>query len=413
MNRNFILIDHSIEESTGHYLEYARRVLGAAKSLGYRTILGINVRGEEVSCPAADVIDKAFSRTFWENQEISRLSLVVNYLRKSKKIAGNQDFFKKYAEELRIFFIRVGAKTGDVVFVPTLGGIELIGIALYSATKSAISLDWHLLFRRDLCTQGSYLTSKARVNHFRTLKCFSEFNEHFTKGQVAFYTDTDELTSRYSRGVNKLFTTLPIPISLSLTIKKRSSGSPLIVSYLGDVREEKGIHLLPKLIANIRSKGFDEQDVQFRVQTNLPLTAVSSRAIRAKNQLTKLDGKGLQLLNGPFSSEAYNQLVSSSDIILIPYCKDSYQARSSGIFAEALAAGVPTIYPRGTWMAKTNTSCGSVEYESVTGIQAALIQILCDYPRHEEKSIHFSTQWRQQHSAHNLVCKILANKQKL
>jgi hypothetical protein len=411
MNRNFILIDHSIEDSTGHYLEYANRVLGAAKLFGYRTVLGVNSQAAEVNCPDADVIDKAFSRSFWENQAISRASLVINYLWKRRKISENQDFIKKYAEELQVFFIRVGAKKGDIVFVPTLGGIELIAIALYSATKDAVSLNWHLLFRRDLCTIGDNFISKARVNHFRTVKCFSEFNEHFTKGRVAFYTDTEELTAQYSRSVNKNFITLPIPIDDALGIKNRKNCRPLIVSYLGDAREEKGFHFLPMLIAAIRSHGLSEDDVQFRVQANLPLVAASARVIRAKSLLIKMHGKGLKILNGPFIRDSYHQLISSSDIILIPYCKKNYQARSSGIFAEALAAGVPTIYPRGTWMEKTETSCGSVGYEDISGMHTALLSILCNFPKHEEKSIAFSTQWRRHHSANNLVSKILRNTQ--
>lgn len=409
MSQSFILIDHSIEDATGHYLEYAKRVLRAAKLLGYRTVLGVNSQAEEVTCPGADVIDKAFSRSFWENQAINRLSLVVNYVLKNKNIAGNPDFSKKYAEELQVFFIRVGAKPGDIVFVPTLGGIELIGIALYSATKNAMSLDWHLLFRRDLYTLGSNYASKARIDHFRTVKCFSEFNDRFAKGQVSFYTDTEELTEQYTRGVKKGFKTLPIPIDEALSIKNRSNGGPLIVSYLGDAREEKGIHLLPNLIDAIRSHGFGENDVQFRVQTNLPLVTASSRTIRAKKSLENLHGKGLQVLDGPFRSDAYHQLISSSDIILIPYCKKNYQARSSGIFAEALAAGVPTIYPRGTWMAKTKTLCGSVEYENASGLHTALLKILCNYQKHEDKSIAFARQWRQQHSAYNLLMKISNN----
>jgi glycosyltransferase involved in cell wall biosynthesis len=413
MNRNFILIDHSIEDSTGHYLEYANRILRAAKSLGYRTVLGVNVRAGDVVCQGADVIDKAFSRTFWENQAISRTALITNYLRKSSKIAGNPDLAKIYAEELQSFFIRVGAKTGDIVFVPTLGGIELIAIALYSATKNAISLDWHLLFRRDLCKVEESLISKARVNHFRIVKCFSEFDARFSKGQVAFYTDTDELTERYSCAVEKVFTTLPIPIDETLGFKSISNGGPIIVSYLGDVREEKGIHLLPKLIAVTRSKGFSEADVQFRVQANLPLSVTSARVIRAKKQLINLQGKGLAILDGPFSSDAYNRLICSSDIILIPYCKKNYQARSSGIFAEALAAGVPTVYPKGTWMAKTKTLCGSVEYDDISGLHNAFLKILSNYPKHEEKSIAFSTQWRQQHSARNLLVQMLKKSKKL
>jgi hypothetical protein len=52
------------------------------------------------------------------------------------------------------------------------------------------------------------------------------------------------------------------------------------------------------------------------------------------------------------STEDYRALVFSSDIILLPYDRDNYYARSSGILVESLVAGIPVIVPAGTWMAE-------------------------------------------------------------
>ncbi|MHB8727679.1 MAG: glycosyltransferase family protein [Sulfuricaulis sp.] len=401
--KKFILIDQSIKDSGGHYLEYAKRVLRAAKSFGFKTVLGVNRNAEEVVCPDADIIDRAFTRTFWENQAIGRLALAVRYLQKSSMIAGEPRFSRAYAMELQSFFLRIGAGVGDLVFVPTLGGVELIGIALYSVLKNAASLEWHLLFRRDLPKTKGISNGISHINLARTSKSLLEFDKRFEKGSVTFYSDTEELAAQYNQLDAFHFLTLPIPIDDSLSVRKRTGQLPLTVSYLGDAREEKGFHLLPKLIKDLRTAGLGEDRVRFRIQANLPRAGTTARVRNAKDNLTRRQGPGLELLEGPFDSNKYHELITSSDIILVPYCAKSYRARSSGIFAEALAAGVPTIYPRGTWMELCHQDSGSVGFNKARDMASAVIDLVSHYPEYESHSQNFSHVWRQIHSARRLI----------
>lgn len=403
MKRRFILLDHSIEDSTGHYLEYAKRVLRAAKQQGFKTVLAVNRRAGEIVCEEADIIDRAFTRTFWENQAQNISKLALGLFRKGSLFAGNANVSYQYAKELRAFFLRVGATADDLIFVPTLGGTELIGLALYSGFEDAQDLKWHLLFRRDLPMPGSLVDARAHLNLFRIRAAFAEASKRFKKGNVFFYTDTEELTARYNKLGFGNFTTLPIPIDETLSTKKKKNSLPLVISYLGDAREEKGFHLLPGLISSLRSAGFDEKRVRFRVQSNLPLVGSTSRSGRAKAKLTDYPQVGVEILDGPFDSDTYHQLLVTSDVILIPYCPKSYATRSSGIFAEALAAGVPTIYPEESWMAKSQVGSGSLGFKQVANIPSVLARIISNYTEFESQSIAYSQEWRNKHSARNLV----------
>lgn len=403
MKRRFILVDHSIEDSAGHYLEYARRVLRAARQEGFETILGVNRRAGEIVCPESDVIDKTFSRTFWENHAQSYFKSALHWFTNSSQISGRQSLSRQYARELREFFRRVGATSDDVVFVPTLGGTELIAVALYSRLREARDLRWHLLFRRDLPMPTSLFDAKARLDRARVGTALSESKIRFRTGSFAYYTDTEELTTRYNRLGVADFTTLPIPIDENLRVKKPKQALPYVVSYLGDARVEKGFHLLPDLIATLRSAGFDESRVKFRIQANLPICGSTSRSVRAKAELARYQRPGVEILEGPFDSDTYHQLISTSDVILIPYCPRSYAARSSGIFAEALAAGVPTVYPEGSWMEESQVEGGSLGFRKVADMPAVLASILSNYAELESKSIAYSCEWRNKHSARNLV----------
>lgn len=403
MKRSFILLDHSIEDATGHYLEYARRVLGAARQLGFRTVLGINKRAGEILCPEADVIDRAFTRTYWENQARSPTGLIADIAWGSSGIAGSDHFARQFAQESLGLARRVGARGGDLVFVPTLGGTELLGIALYSKLAEAEAFDWHLLFRRDLPSLRSILHGRAFIKLMRVKTAFAEFARQFERGRSFFYTDTEELSAQYQRLGAFRFSTLPIPIDNSLGVKKKNNGTSLIVSYLGDAREEKGFHLLPKLIRDIRAAGFGEDRVKFRIQANLPRTGGDTKSMRAKTELMDQQGMGLEILEGPFDSVHYNELISSSDVILIPYCAKSYRARSSGIFTEALAAGVPTIFPVDSWMGKSQQDSGSLGFSCVRDIASGLIEVLSRYSEYESHCQKFAGIWRRWHSATNLV----------
>jgi len=409
MNRQFVLIDQSIEDSAGHYLEYARRVLGAAKAEGFRTVLAVNQRAHGLECPEADLILKPFSKTFWENQTQSKFRTVTGFVLKNAGMAIQPGLATKFAEELADLIIQGAITENDLVFVPTLGGTELMGVSLYSAADAAVPVRWHLLFRRDVPSYCACLDIRSRVVKWQAKASFSMAHATFLKGVRYFYTDTEELAHRYeSLGVGA-FKTLPIPIDESLGYKQPWHQGPLVVSYLGDMREEKGIHLLPKILESLRHGGFDSSRVVFRIQGNLPSGAATRSVVRAKQALSRKKLNGVEVLVGPLNSAAYRDVLLGSDVVLLPYSTTSYAARSSGVFAEAVAAGIPTIHPRDSWMGRNAASLSKNGYSGIDQIADELKAVLQDYQRHETASREVCKKWRTTHSAKRLT-RILINK---
>lgn len=409
MNRQFVLIDHSIEDSAGHYLEYARRVLGAAKAEGFRTVLAVNQRAQSLECPEADLILKPFSKTFWENHAQSKLRTVAGFLSNKVALAIDPRHADKFAEELAALVKQASITESDLVFIPTLGGPELMGISLYSSVNASVPVRWHLLFRRDVPPPSSWLDVRSRVVNWQAKASFNFAQAAFVKGARYFYTDTEELTHRYeSLGVGA-FKTLPIPIDQSLGHKQPWQQGPLVVSYLGDMRAEKGINLLPKIIEALRHDGFDASRVVFRIQGNLPSGAATRSAVRAKEALSSRKLGGVEVLEGPLNSDSYRDLLLGSDVVLLPYSTANYAARSSGVFAEAVAAGIPTIHPRDSWMGRNSARMPKNGYIAIDQIAGELMAVLQDYQRHEAASREVSKKWRTTHSAKRLT-QILLNK---
>lgn len=408
MSRRFILIDHSIEDSAGHYLEYARRVLGAAKADGFHTVLAINQRAQSIECPEADLILKPFSNTFWENQIQYKFRRVVGFILKKATMAFQLGYAEKFAEELAALISQGAVAENDLVFIPTLGGTELMGISLYSASSAAVPVCWHLLFRRDVPPPASWFDVRNHVIKWQARASFTVADAAFRSGVRCLYTDTEELTQQYkSLGVGE-FQTLPIPIDLSLGHKQPWHQGPLIISYLGDLRDEKGIHHLPRIIRELRNEGFDPSQVIFNIQGNLPNGATTRSGLRAKQVLANEELGGVKVMDGPLSSEAYRDLLLGSDVVLLPYSTTNYAARSSGIYAEAVAAGIPTIHPRDSWMGRNAVGLSSSGYIKIADITSELKAVIQNYKKHEAASLEFSKKWRTNHSAKKLF-QLLAN----
>lgn len=410
MTRQFVLIDHSIEDASGHYLEYAKRVLRAAKAAGFRTLLAVNQRAQNLECPEADQVVKSFSRTFWENQAQSKFRTLAGFLLKRDTLAVEAKYADTFADELAVMLRQMAVTESDIVFIPTLGTTELMGISQYSCNEVSVPVQWHLLFRRDVPPPDSCFDVRSHLNHWRTKAAFTLANAKFQLGTRYFYTDTEELTKRYESLAVGDFKTLPIPIDDQLGFKKPWRHGPLVVSYLGDMRAEKGIQLLPQVIKSLRQDGFDASKVLFRIQGNMPSGDATRATVLAKAALSDEMLTGVEVLNGPLDSDAYRELILGSDIILIPYSPNNYAARSSGIFAEAVAAGIPTIHPLASWMGRNATGQMHQGYGNPDEISANLKETLLDYQRHETASLGFCRTWREKHSANRLTQILIENK---
>jgi glycosyltransferase involved in cell wall biosynthesis len=409
-SRQFVLIDHSIEDAAGHHLEYARRVLGAAKAEGFRTVLAVNRRARRLDCPEADAVFKSFSQTCWEMhaQPVHR-TLVGFALRRGSMTADPLKVIR-FATELASLVAEAGLTEADIVFVPTLGGPEALAIAAYSTSEGAQPLHWHLLFRRDVAPCASLTKPRETIARWCIRSALDRAARQFRAGVRYLYTDTEELTQRYNSLCTGSFQTLPIPIDERLGLKRPHGGiGPLVVSYVGDMRDEKGIDLLPGIIESVRRAGHDKARVLFRIQGNLPVTGATSKTRHVKEALQGASQSGVELVDGPLSSDAYMDQMLHSDVVLIPYSPIHYAARSSGVFVEAVAAGIPTVHPRASWMGRNAMDQQGFGYSTPSDIAEGLNDIIVNYPRYEAASRRHIPRWREWHSANRLISLLRAN----
>jgi len=269
-------------------------------------------------------------------------------------ITGTRYFeYRQYAfeKDLEKLFKKTPLLKNDHVFIPTTGLTEMLGLMNYCKNNPiSKNVHWHLLFRRNIFIGSPVFYQEQSENNRAIRNTLQIFLNTLKNYHVYFYTDTDDLTEQYNfLGITK-FTTLPLPHTYDNSLHK-SKTDKIRITYLGDARTEKGYHLLPKICTDLW-KYLKNDKIEFYIQSNYNIPEGETKPMVARNQLQLLDSKNIHLLMKPLDIESYQNLLLTSSILLLLYDADNYYARSSGILAEALSAGIPVIVPTRTWMAR-------------------------------------------------------------
>ncbi len=401
--KRFVLVDHSIIDSGGHHLEYAIRILTAAKQLGYSTDLWVNKKATNINIAGVDRVANVFTSTCWQIQKSQgKLNLIRNYFMGRGKLYGAHRDIEEFSNEFERALVDNNLSDHDLIFIPTLGMGELIAVAKTLARKKLTGKNVHIVLRRDYFQNNSLFDVKRIVQNKIVHDGLSDLTRFECAHNFKFYTDTVVLNERYNAIGRFHFETLPIPIDDQLPSQRINCDQILTVSYLGDARDEKGYYFLPDLIEAVQYKYQNDRLIKFLIQSNLAQGG-NVKSIAALTRLKSLRDSNVKLMYGPFGSHEYADLILRSNIIVIPYDASQYEARSSGILAEAMAVGIPCVYPDGTWMSKVAKGHNGVAYGENCSLQEALFKLIDNYNQYKTEAMEFSAPWRDYNSSTRVV----------
>lgn len=354
-------------------MEYAKQVLAAAKQAGMKTLLATHYKCPPIHHDAIDEIRPVFLHDLWENNLSEEALSLRHCLKRAYVYLANNYPALTHAlpKPLLMLFLPLAWRAwttnqtiishmiqsletlsltaDDIIFVPNMGNVELAAVRHFKR-----KLNWHLLFRRNIF-EGTETAYQAQLAHpsprlARTVQAFTAFKHENILAH--FYTDTEALTKQYSVLSGFAFHTLPIPLGTPPKRIPKAHKHPLNIVYIGDARNEKGFPLLAPLISDLRAAGYDESHVHFKIQSNFNIPGGEAATRANKRLLKNMPGAWVTLTEGPFTSAEYHAFITEADIILLPYDMQHYYARSSGIFAESLAAGIPVVTRNKSWMSQ-------------------------------------------------------------
>ena len=336
-------------------------------------------------------------------------------------LAGFPDEFEAvlaFQDDLERAIGVTGLGPADHVFLPTAHGRELAAVhRLVSALGAARCPTFHLEFRHaiepeDAAGGGPFpSTVPDWLRRYTTLhQVYFDWSRHYKPTpRVRAYTDTEELTEEYARFSGLPFGTLPIPFRTERIVDRvRRPGDPICIAYLGDVRDEKGFPWLPALVEALRPEA-EAGRVRFLFQASLTDRRSNPRSARARRELRRRAGPYLELpgLAGPLGPDEYFGLVSAADVVLCPYCPTTYARRSSGTLTEGIAAGVPTVVPAGTWLARQQPPGTGTAFADLPSFVAAVREVVAGYDRYAERARAFRSGWHAVHNPGSLVNALL------
>ncbi|MDR2465373.1 MAG: glycosyltransferase [Streptococcaceae bacterium] len=166
------------------------------------------------------------------------------------------------------------------------------------------------------------------------------------KEKMRLFTDSDSLTQEFQEYGCKDIVTAPIPHVPDLPV--HISEEPLVVSYMGAARSDKGFQYLPYLLKRTKyTPGLP--DVRFEI---MAWVSNPQEDFFSWNIEYLCEDKRVKLYMDPLNENEYYGILKKTDIGLILYNNKVYAKQTSGILAELVAAGVVIVASRGTWAAQ-------------------------------------------------------------
>ena len=302
----FISYLKRIGSKTGHSIPYNIAFSSACESIGYGFVCG--TRRDEPH-PILPFMHPELSKSSQANsgRSVDRIS---------------------YASTLQRYLTKqIMSSDCPIVFSdwPTL--IEmLVLLSVFHRIKKRDGSLW-LMIRRAPTTGG------AQEKLFR---CFIRYGKRVLGEKFVLVTDSDSLAADLSeRWCKTDWTVLPIPhVGEILPDRPMRTDGSIDMWWAGFPRPEKGLDIVQHIAASTGPS------------VNAILTIPESVPVLQGNPR-------LEVCRIPesISGDHYGKLLSSVDLMLLPYNPQNYWDGTSGIFTESMCAGCLPVVTQGTWMA--------------------------------------------------------------
>ncbi len=328
----FCLVDQNLRDLVGHHYEYDRACVKGAAARGYEAICLGHRDAIEVVAETLP-LRRAFSRNMWWLPAARDRAAAIGI--------ANAEFRGELDAALAEFTL----DGSSVIFAHMIVHGQLSAWAEFVDGHCGPDGPLVVLLLR---YQPSFYQDPACEKAFRSLE------RNVERGaRLRLASDSARLSGQLERLTSLPVETFPIPHTHSAEQPKARAPGPLRVVSLGNARDEKGILELFDAALILEQRGDVELELILQVNDPNPdIAPAVERFIGAPPANTRL-------ILEPLSSEAYAHLLASADIVATPYWRSIYEARTSGVFLEAVAAGKPVVCTADTWMADELAHAGA------------------------------------------------------
>jgi glycosyltransferase involved in cell wall biosynthesis len=229
--------------------------------------------------------------------------------------------------------------------------------------------------------------------------------------------DTRELCEAYEKIIGFPIVDLPNPMDVSDLLNgqapRAASARPTVV-YQGHTSPLRGFHFLPDIIVRCQKL---QPKPRFIIQVQNRDMAINSQMGPVLEQLSRLAGDDVKLVNGSLSSADYFGMLAQADIVLLPYSPTFYGHGSSGVFTESGSVGKVVVVSGNIVPARQGKEfdLGVVTASDWTGaaMAEAVASALRDLPALTAKAQAGAAKFRAENCAQTLWDRLFAATQNL
>lgn len=293
----------------------------------------------------------------------------------------------------------------DLVFLPTAGLRELMGLALWMkarAPRPRVAALFHRLFSPGTdAPPGSLAGALHR-------QVGSSLGPLLAQSPWLIAATNSRLAGLMSGPLGIKVAVFPAPIwyaaASAATGATAAAPEPPVIAFLGDMRAEKGYKVVPPLIRAAHSGGLP---ARFLVHLGV------ARDIRDLGPYHALQQEGLaEVVTGWVPDDRMQAMIESAALIALPFDRVRYHSGVSGVFCLAAANARPCVAPSGTWMAdqiEAGDAAGLCYPEGgVEVIVETLARALGRIRELRASAAELAPLWRERQSGSALVARLLA-----
>ncbi|MDF2116078.1 glycosyltransferase [Roseiarcaceae bacterium H3SJ34-1] len=402
-----LISEEALVDEIGHWYEYCRSVSDIHAKLGIECLVATHSDAKEIVRAGLKTFP-VYRQTSWAglNTEPNMLKRYLGILTHNALVYKTMD--------------RLVRKTGpvDIVFAPTVTIHHLIGWRLFATRHGGRDFKrLVLLFRNNI----GYYSKDSDTPKFRRATrilapIFKSFSPLIKKGTVVFSTDSERLADEYEAlcGLRPIVFPSPriaepaegVPGEAARKSPAEKSTAGIVFSCLGPARFEKGIDILQEAIKLVLARR-TSRDICFVVQWNAEIKLASGEIYPPDPAL--VNDSRVRLLTKSLTSDEYNAEISETDCMVLPYRRDSYFARISGVAVEGVTAGKPIIYTLGTWcegLVQTSGAGIGVPDGDTEKLAWAIEEMANNFPLYKAQAAAKAEDARQSNSAEAFVEKL-------
>ena len=380
-----LIVEDALSSLNGHWFQYISDIVRDGGLVGYNIHVAVpKDASKEVlaGLPCHPILSSSLSK-----RKTAQTSFLTSLWR---IFSSNRSLY----QDLKNILLK--ENTYDLIISPSTRVDHLIAyLLLFLRLKNKSKTRFVLIF---IDAVASYSSDYSKI-HFSKKSLILKIALKLTRGhssprELIFAAESLGMARQYKLLSGVDFKVVPHVTVLPTLDTYRSNLSsqhsemkvPLVLATYGFTRFDKGLDILqdalksdPELLQN--------PNVLFVLQWTGDYVLPDGKLIQKEPILE--NAFNVSYIPAFEGSEQYYQWIAKTNIIVLPYRRAFYCDRLSRVAIDAAIAGIPVVYPRGTWLESFVSEYGSgipFDAENLASLAEAIIRAISQFNELKEKA---------------------------